>query len=50
MNTNFTKILVTDANVLIDFYLVSPELIKILCNDFKVKNSKVVMDEILEFT
>lgn len=44
------ELLITDANVLIDFYLADPELILFLCKEFKVKISKVVMDEIAQFT
>lgn len=44
------EILVTDANVLIDFYQAKPKLLKILCSEFQVKIPKLVMDEIEEFT
>lgn len=44
------SLLVTDANVMIDFYQADPELIEALCLEFQVKISKTVMDEIIEFT
>lgn len=44
------ELLITDANILIDYYLADSELISILCREFKVKISKMVMDEIEQFT
>lgn len=44
------ELLVSDANVLIDFHSAEPELLVFLCKEFNVKISKVVMDEIEEFT
>lgn len=44
------ELLIADANILIDYYLADPELISMLCKEFKVKISKVVMGEIEQFT
>ena len=44
------ELLVSDANILIDFYLADSSLIKILCDEFHLKIPKVIMDEIKQFT
>ena len=44
------ELLVSDANILIDFYLADSSLIKILCDEFHLKIPKVIMDEIEQFT
>ena len=42
--------LVSDANVLIDYYKSNPNLLKILCNEYKVIVPQVIIDEIEEFS
>ena len=42
--------LVSDANVLIDYYKSNPNLLKILCSEYRVLIPKVIMDEIEDFS
>jgi len=42
--------LVSDANVLIDYYKSNPKLLRILCNEYKVIIPQVIIDEIEDFS